>query len=95
MEKFTKKLGDDEVKNKYIMLPHGKEKLFPKDDFEVEYAKEKFTAYVYPFEGKSQGSKKIWDHKLMFRDPTPDLFHFGKTVIFTKEDDNKITIELI
>ena len=78
MEKLTKRLGDDEVKNKYIMIPHSKDKIFPKDDFEVSFLDKKYIAYVFPFESKVMGNKKIWEHKLMFRDPVPDIFHFGK-----------------
>ena len=95
MEKLSKKLGDDEVKNRYIMLPHGKEKMFPKNDFKVEFGGNEFMGYVFPFESKSMGSKKIWDHKLMFREPYPDVFHFGKTVVITVSNDSVCKIELI
>lgn len=94
MEKLSKKLGDDEVKNRYIMLPHGKEKMFPKDDFKVEFEGGAFTAYVFPYESKAMGSKKIWEHKLMFREPHPDIFHYGKTLAITVLEDSVYKIEL-
>lgn len=94
MEKLSKKLGDEEVKDKYIMLPHGKEKMFLKDDFKVEIAGNEYIGYVFPFESKAMGSKKIWAHKLMFREPCPDIFHYGKTVVITTAKDSICKIEL-
>lgn len=94
MEKLSKKLGDDEVKNRYIMLPHGKEKMFPKDDFKVDFGGSQYDAYVFPYESKVMGSKKIWEHKLMFREPHPDVFHFGKTIVITGSQDSVYIIEL-
>ncbi len=76
------------MKNRYIELPKGKEKLFPKkEDFAVAYEGQKHMAFILPHESKALGpSKKILEYRLMFREPHPNVFFFGKLMTLTSED---------
>ena len=90
METFSRHLTDDEVKRQYILLPKGKEKIFPREpEFDVAFDDQNFKAFVLPIESKAMGQKKkVWEFHLKFRDPQPSLFHFHKILHLESEDGN-------
>lgn len=85
---YSKHLTDSEVKNKHIELPKGKEKIFPKKgDFNVVFSNQKYMAFILPHESKALGpKKKIFEYRLIFREPLPNVFLFDKLLTFTSED---------
>lgn len=90
MDKFSKKLTDDEIRLKFIRIPKGKEKLFKKDDFKTSFNEGEFIAYIYPVESKSMGpNMKTYEYQLKFRDPQPPIFTFNETLEFTTFDSGE------
>lgn len=96
MNSFTKALSGDEVRNKYVLLPRGKENHFPKrEEFELVYEQNTYKAFIYPEETKSMGpKKKIFQYKLEFKDETPDVFKYKTNMTFEQVDEKKWTLTL-
>ena len=96
MDGFSKVLSGDEVRNKYVLLPRGKENLFPKrEDFDLTFEDKTYKAFIYPEESKAMGpKKKIFQYKLEFKDEVPDVFKYRTNMVFEQTDEKAWTLKL-